>query len=297
MSLVPHSPTPRSGRWLLVAAAVLWSLSGVFVKCPPLASLPLSDRGPLIACIRALAAGLFVLPFVTWRRVRWTRGMWPMVVSFALMNTLFVIAMTRTSAAAAIFLQYTSTLWAFVFAVIFLREPVRRENLVTLGFCLAGIVWIVVDSWHGEQFLGNLIALGSGMAYGGVVTTLRHQRNEDSAWLIAVNHLVSGVIVLPWVAWNGLVPTPEQAGLIVALGVLQMGLPYMLFARGVRTIAAQEAGLITLLETILNPVWVWLLWSETVPTATLFGGSLILAGLVLRYVAFRPTPDQNGSQP
>lgn len=295
MSVEKQSRSPLSGRTLLVAAALLWSLSGVFVKCPPLESLPLADRGPLIACFRALAAGVFVLPFVTWRRVRFTRGMIPMLISFAAMNTLFVTAMTRTSAAAAIFLQYTSTLWAFLFGVIFLREKIRRENLVTLAFCLAGIGWIVVDSWHGEQFLGNLIALGSGTAYGGVVTTLRHLRDEDSAWLVALNHLVSGAIVIPWVASRGIAPTAEQLGLIVALGVLQMGLPYILFARGVRLVAAQEASLITLLEAIANPVWVWLLWDETVPRATLIGGSLILAGLVLRYVAFRPAADQNGS--
>jgi drug/metabolite transporter (DMT)-like permease len=295
MSVEKQSSSPLSGRALLVAAALLWSLSGVFVKCPPLASLPLADRGPLIACFRALAAGVCLLPFVTWRRVRLTHGMWPMVICFAAMNLLFVTAMTRTSAAAAIFLQYTSTLWAFVFGVIFLREPIRRENLVTLAFCLAGIGWIVVDSWHGERFVGNLMAIGSGMAYGGVVITLRHLREEDSVWLVVLNHLVSGAIVVPWVVWHGLVPTAEQAGLIVALGVLQMGLPYILFARGVRSISAQEASLTTLLEAILNPVWVWLLWGENVPTATLIGGSLILVGLVLRYVAFRPAADQNGS--
>jgi drug/metabolite transporter (DMT)-like permease len=295
MSVETQCPSPHSGRSLLVAAALLWSLSGVFVKCPPLENLPLADRGPLIACFRALSAGVCLLPFVTWRRVRLTCGMIPMVACFALMNVLFVTAMTRTSAAAAIFLQYTSTLWAFVFGVIFLREPVRRENLVTLAFCLAGIVSIVGASWSGADFLGNMLAVGSGMAYGGVVTCLRHLRDEDSVWMVVLNHLVSFVFVLPWVVWQALVPTPEQAGLIVAMGVLQMGLPYILFARGVRSIAAQEASLITLFEAIANPIWVWLLWGETVPRATMTGGGLILAGLVLRYVAFRPAADQNGS--
>ena len=283
--LVPHSAS--RGRMLLVTAAVLWSTSGLFVKSPPLQAVPENERALLIACFRALIAGTCLVPFVNWRSARWTWIMLPMVTAFAAMNFLFIAALTHGTAAAAIFLQYTGTGWAFLFGAVFLKESISRANLIALAFGFAGIVCIVGGQWHGDQFVGTLLALGSGLAYGGVIVALRALHREDSAWLVVINHLVSGIILIPWVWSQGLFPAGEQWLVIGALGAFQMGLPYVLFARGLRHVAAQEAGLITLLEAILNPFWVWLFWREQVPLSTWLGGCLILAGLLGRFALFR----------
>jgi drug/metabolite transporter (DMT)-like permease len=275
------------GRLLLIAAAVLWSTSGLFVKSPPLQAVAEGDRGLMIACYRALFAALSLAPFVNWKRVRWQRGMLPMAASFAVMNFLFIAAMTQTTAAAAIFLQYTGTGWAFLFGALFLGERIIRANLSALVFSLAGIVCIVASHWQGEQFAGILLALGSGLAYGGVIVSLRALHQEDSAWLVVLNHVVSAAVLIPWIAERGLAPSGNQWLVIAALGAIQMGLPYLLFARGLAHVPAQEAGLITLLEAVLNPFWVWLFWGERVDVSTWIGGSLILGGLLLRYAIFR----------
>jgi drug/metabolite transporter (DMT)-like permease len=282
---VPHNST--RGRLLLVAAALLWSTSGLFVKSPPLQALAENDRALLIACFRALIAGVCLLPFVDWKRARWHLKMLPMVISFAVMNFLFIAALTQGTAAAAIFLQYTGTGWAFLFGALFLNEPVTRANLGALAFGIVGIVCIVGGQWHGSQFAGTLLALGSGVAYGGVIASLRALNREDSAWLVVLNHLVSGAVLIPWIASRGLLPTGPQWLVIGALGAFQMGLPYVLFARALASVPAQEAGLITLLEAILNPFWVWLFWGEDVALSTWLGGGLILMGLFGRYVVFR----------
>jgi len=274
-----------------MAAAVLWSTSGLFVKSPPLRILSLEDRGPLVACYRALIAGACLIPFVEWRRVRFRWGLVPMVVCFATMNATFITAMTITSTAAAIFLQYTAAGWAFVFGAIFLKEPITRENLVALAFATTGILWIVAGSWKGSELLGVMLALVSGMAYAGVVVSLRALRDEDSAWLVVLNHLVAGLLLVPWVASRGLFPSAPQWGVIAALGVFQMGLPYLLFSRGMAHVPSQEASLITLFEAVLSPFWVWLVWGEQVPTATIIGGAFILAGLLVRFARPRPQPE------
>jgi drug/metabolite transporter (DMT)-like permease len=275
-------------RLLLLAAAVLWSTSGLLMKSPPLEAIAVGERGPLVACFRALLAGLCLAPFVNWKRARFHRRMVPMTLAFAAMNFLFITAMTRTTAAAAIFLQYTGIGWAFLFGILFLKEKVTRENLLALGFGLAGIAWIVGGEWHGSQFLGTLLALGSGLAYGAVIASLRALREENSAWLVVLNHLVSAAVLLPWVITQGLIPSGTQWAVIAVLGAFQMGLPYVLFARGLAGVPAQEAGLITLLEAILNPFWVWLFWGEEVATSTWIGGGMILTGLLVRYLVFRP---------
>jgi drug/metabolite transporter (DMT)-like permease len=287
MSSLPVPRNSTRGRLLLVAAAVLWSTSGLFVKSPPLQALEEHDRALVIACFRALIAGTCLVPFVDWKRARWTLKMLPMVVSFAAMNFLFIAALTRGTAAAAIFLQYTGTGWAFLFGAMFLKEPVTRANLAALVFGFAGIACIVGGQWHGEQFVGTLLALGSGLAYGGVIAALRALNREDSAWLVVLNQLVSAAVLVPWIASRGLLPTGPQWLVIGALGAFQMALPYVLFARGLATVPAQEAGLITLLEAILNPFWVWLFWGEQVVPSTWAGGGLILSGLLWRFVVAR----------
>lgn len=271
------------GRLYLLAAAVFWSLSGVLVKSPPLQKVP----SLVLACERAWWAAICLTPLVSWKQIRWRPGLLPMVGSFATMNFLFISSLTRTTAAAAIFLQYTAAGWAFLFGVLFLKERADRANLVALLFSLCGIIWIVYSDWNGESFTGNVLALASGLSYAGVIVCLRFLRDESSPWLIWLNHVVSGAVLLPF----AIKALPELNGtqhlLLAVLGGLQMALPYVLFARGLRTITAQEASLITLLEPLLNPLWVWLFWGEHVPAATWTGGALILCGLAIKPIIER----------
>jgi len=276
--------TALQGRLLLVAASLLWSTSGLIVKSPPLERLlPLAERGPTIACYRAMAAAICLLPFVSYSKIRWRWGLLPLVGCFAAMNWLFISAMTYTTAAAAIFLQHTGTFWAFILGIVVLKEPLRRQNLWALGFALAGIAWIVAADWNGSQFRGTVMALASGLAFGGVVVSLRYLRDEHGPWLIALCHAVSCAALLPWVLSGTAKVDITQGSLIALLGVGQMAIPYVLFSRGLKNIPAQEAALIPLLEPICNPLWVWLCWDEAVPMATIVGGALIMTGLVSRY--------------
>ncbi len=291
----------RRGRLMVVTAALLWSTSGAFVKSPPLAAIPQEGRGLLLACFRALSAAVVLALFVRPKNVRWRPMLVPLVISFASMNLLFVTAMTRTTAAAAVFLQYTSTVWAFLFSALVMGERLGRLNLFALGCAVVGIWWIVAGDWTTANAGGNWLALASGIAYAGVVVSLKWLRDEDSAWLVALSHAAAGLILLPAVlvavpALNGL-----QSTLVVLLGIVQMGLPYVIFARAMRFVSTQEAALLTLLEPIANPIWVFLLWGEAVATTTWIGGGLIVGGLAVRYLfAFRApvverSPDRSTS--
>lgn len=273
---------------LVLGAVVLWSGGGLGMKSPAIVAIPLEERGPILACFRVLFAAFCLLPFVRWQRMRWCWGLAPLLLSFAAMNVTYVSAVTRTTAAAAIFLQCTSTFWVFAFSTLILRERVDRAGLAGLVLALLGIAVIVAESWQGEFFLGNVLGLASGAAYAGVVLSLRGLRTEDAAGLVFLAHACSGVIFLPGAAGMASALTAVQWGWIAALGSLQMALPYFLFARGVRKVTAQDAVLIGLLEPLLNPLWVWLFWGEVVDRATIFGGCLILAGLLVRVLLRSP---------
>lgn len=275
------------GRVLLLLAALLWSTGGLFMKAPPLQAIPLDYRGPLLACYRVLFAAVCVLPLIRWNRLCWT---WPLLataVAYALMNVLYVSAVTRTTAAAAIFLQYTSTGWSYLLAWLLLRERPSLGSLVAIVFAGVGIGWIVTSEWDGANWLGNLLALASGLAYAGVVIGMRALRHEQAPWVVLCMNIVSGLVLLPWVANFPVSLGATQWGLIAGLGVLQMGIPYLLLGWGMKTVSASDGILITILEALLNPIWVFLLIGEATPPTTIIGGALILTGLVLRYTLFR----------
>uniref|UniRef100_A0A7C2K151 EamA domain-containing protein n=1 Tax=Schlesneria paludicola TaxID=360056 RepID=A0A7C2K151_9PLAN len=284
----------RRGVWCVLAASVLWACTGVIVKSPWMTTLPLESRGVVLSCYRALFAAAALLPLVAWGRVRWRWGLVPLAVSFALMNVLYLTAVTRTTAAAAIFLQYTSIGWSALGGVWLFGEHFRRDQLVaTLGAGL-GIGVIAAGSWAGEYFAGNILAVASGAAYSGVVLSLRFLRDEDGSWLVLLAHLAAGMVLWPWLPVTATTLTSSQWGSVALMGAGLMALPYWLFARGLRTVTVQEAALLPLIEPVLNPCLVWLAWREPVDRSTCLGGGLILGGLLLKSLMARRLPPAAG---
>ncbi len=270
-----------SGRGAILLAALLWSTSGLFAKAPVFEYWPPGERGALMAFWRALFAGLLLLPAV--RGARFTPRLVPMVACFGGMNVTYLTAMTLTSAANAIWLQSTAPLWVFLLAVLVVREPFDTRDLVPLAFGLCGVATIVVCESSGTSKVGVAYGLAAGVFYAGVVLSLRALRTENGAWLVAVNHLGAAAILFPYVCWLGEWPRVAQLVTLAAFGGLQMGLPYWLFSRGLRTVPSTQATLIALIEPVVMPLWVFLVWGERAAWWTIAGAALILVGLVVRY--------------
>ena len=195
------------------------------------------------------------------------------------MTACFVIATTMTAAANAIVLQYTSPLWVFLLAPLLLGERPSRAEGAVLILALAGVA--VIFMGHGASNLAGLIvALGSGLGYGTLTVMLRGLRPVNPTAVAWMNSLGSGLLLLPAVAiWGQFTLTPYQWLIIVLLSVVQFCLPYVLFSWALQRVEAHRAALIVLLETVLNPLWTFLLVGEKVPGATLIGGPLILLGV------------------
>jgi drug/metabolite transporter (DMT)-like permease len=281
MQAGPAAPTAR--RWLatlgLLACAALWSLNGPLIKLLDRAQVP-----PVtIACYRSLLGGLVFLPLAlrglgTFRRVS---PVWPIasLATFTLMTASFVIATTKTAAANAIILQYTSSIWVFLLAPLLLGErPGRAEGLVLL-VAMAGVGVIFAGNPDTDP-AGLIVALISGLGYGSLTVVLRALRPVSPTAVAALNALGSGVVLLIPVAVRGAFwLTAYQWSLMLVLALVQFTLPYVLFSWALQHIEAHRAALILLLEAILNPLWTFLLVGEAPPIATFLGGPLILAGV------------------
>jgi drug/metabolite transporter, DME family len=262
------SETARRARLSILAAAVLWSLAGIFIKALPLNPLA-------IVFYRSLFAALFFAPFVQ-------RGTWkfsaPLLISalsYTAAVSAFVAANKLTSAANAIVLQYTAPIFVFIFARFLFREKISRPNLAALAACTLGVVILYAGSGGDvRDGQGVGVALFSGFFFAVYMTTLRFLKGTDARWLTFANNAACSLLLLPWLG-GALALTAYDAALLAVMGVVQLGIPYFLFSKGVEKISLQEASLIVLVEPVLNPIWVAAAYGEVPATATLAGGALI----------------------
>lgn len=292
------SQTKVFGRLCLLGAALLWSLSGAFVK-----SLDMDPHS--VATYRSLSAGAFLGVIAVARGVRpsWNPIMAVMVAAFTVMNYVFIKSMTETTAANAIFLQYTAPAWMTLGSLLLLGETSDRRQWLVLSGSLLGIGVLIVGNLHAgaSQLVGIGLGLFSGLTYAAVAISLRYLRHHDPLWLTIINHIGAGLILLTMGLMleatsgpRGLLDFPREPraafGLIL-FGIVQMGLPYLLFGIGLRTISAQEAGILTLMEPVLNPVWTYLASGEIPSTGTIAGGAILVSMLLLRYFPKRRRPE------
>ena len=283
----PSDEQPRkTGRLLILAAAVLWSSSGLFAKLTIFDDWPPVERGLLFGFWRAFFAGLVLVPLV--RQPVWRPAIAGMVASFAGMNATYMAALALTTAGNAIWLQNLAPLWVFLIGWLVLRQPFERQNLVGLVLGVAGVAVIVgFEFGRGDQIPGVVCGLISGLGYATVVVFLRQLRDVNTNWLVVLNHFGAATVLLPIVVWLRLWPSPTQLAVLAAFGSLQLGVPYLLFAKGVRSVSSQEAAMIVLIEPMLTPIWAYAAAGEVPAAWTIAGGALILLGLVLRYTLHR----------
>jgi drug/metabolite transporter (DMT)-like permease len=304
--MTARPPTVKAARLALVAAAVLWSTSSGFVRLlrdPSALGLNDPPLTPLqVAVFRGLFAGLAFVPLLRRADVRVRPRMLLMVGCFGLMSGLYLSALSLGPAANAILLQNTAPFWVYLIGVYLLGEPADRWNWRAILLAMAGAAVMVTGNWprglppdeSAAQSRVLLMACGSGVAYAGVILFLRSLRAESSVWLTVWNLIGSACLLLGFITLTRgqaatmemlSAPTARQLAFLAVFGVVQMALPYLLFAYGLRTVGPQEAGLITLLEPVLNPVWAYLLSPDTdTPTMwTAAGGAVLLAALGWRY--------------
>ena len=299
--MTPVQLDPTSARLYILFSAILWSLSGAFAKV-------LNLNGVTMAFYRALFAGIALSPVLKLQNLTFRPAMIGMIACFAPMNLCYVTAVTKTTAANAIFLQYTAPAWMFLASVLWLGEPLERHSLVSMFVGMVGILVIVLGNWQSDAF-GIILALVAGASYGGVAVFLRLLRNESSIWLTVLHQLCSALVLVPVLLFrphlasvrpnsNGsplislvgadpsgsAVPYIMLTGLI-AFGIFQMAVPYVLFSRGLSAVTPQEAGIIALVEPVLNPVLTFLVVGERPTLVTVGGGMIILAGIMWRYAA------------
>lgn len=270
-------PGPVRARLLILLAALLWSTAGAVIKLNPgLGAMQLAGG-------RSLVAGLVLLLLFRDARVRPTRGVLAVALAYAATVVLFVVANKWTTSANAIFLQDTAPLYVLLLSPWLLGERPTRGELLSAPVFLLGLSLFFLDALTPGQRAGNLVALASGVSFALSILGLR-KLGGAGVGAIVWGNLLAAFLTAPW-ALQGPAPGLPGWGVLLFLGIFQLGLAYAAFSRGVTHVPAVEASLLILLEPVLNPVWTFLLTGERPGPWALVGGAVILAATAWRTVA------------
>ena len=260
----------------VVAAALLWSTGGLFIKWTSLSGLELSF-------CRSFFAAITVALVTRHEGFRFNTITALASVLYAALLILFVLATKATTAANAIFLQYTAPVYLLVLEPLIYKDKFRLRDLVTVLVCVAGMVLFFVGKLRTQDVAGNLFALASGLCFALYFLCLRHPkaREVNRAASVIYGNILAVLVTAPW----GLAAIPHlklhDAGSVAYLGVVQLGIAYALFtvamARGVRSL---DAGIVCYVEPLLNPLWVFLVLGERPSQWALLGGAMIIAAVI-----------------
>lgn len=266
---------------LVFAAAVLWSTGGFVIKATHLSAFELSFGRSLLGAItiaiftRSEGFGINRISAVT-------------SVLYAALLILFVLATKLTTAANAIFLQYTAPVYVLLLEPLVYKEKFRGRDFVTVAACLVGMSLFFVGKLRPQDVSGNVLALASGVCFALFFLLLRHSkaRNVNRASSAIYGNLISVVVCAPaffGAARRGI--SAHDVVCIAYLGIVQIGVAYVLFTlamgRGVRSL---DAGIIGYVEPVLNPVWVFLFIGERPSGWAIAGGAIIIASVVIHTV-------------
>ena len=259
---------------MLVITGIMWSTGGLLIKIIPWPPMAISG-------IRGGIAALTIFLLTRNLRFTWSRTQVAAAVCYVLVVTLFVIANKLTTAGNSILLQYTAPVYVAIFGYTFLGERSTRVDWVTILVLLTGLTVFFFDELTISGVLGNVCAILSGMSFAALTILLRKQKDESPSDSILLGNLLTLLIGLPVILTSvSLDPVPWL--LIVVLGVFQLGIPYVLYTTAIKYVTALDAIIYPIIEPILNPILVFLVLGEVLGSWAIFGGILVLSGVITR---------------
>jgi drug/metabolite transporter (DMT)-like permease len=283
------TPATRRGALLVACAAVCWSSGGLIVR--------LVTTSPWTTSLwRSLFASLFltvVLWVVRGRSIiaQWREGGRPVVIvalCMAMASTCFIFSLAHTSVANTLILMSTGPYVAGLLGWIWLGERVAPRTWVAMGVALAGTVVMVSSSYARGRAFGDLLAIVMAGSFAVATVLVRRHPEIRMAPAAALATAFTALIALPLAEPFSI--SSRDFALLAFFGVGQFGAGFLLFMAGARLIPAAESSLIGMLETVLGPLWVWLVLSERPSASSLTGGALILAALIANTLVDLLTP-------
>lgn len=274
--LEPMKNQHTLGILAVLLGATVWSTGGLCIKLLPYDPYT-------ILFYRSIFAALTFLAFFRQRALAFTPLVGTVGLLYAGLAICFVVATKTTTAANAVLLQYTAPIYVFLLEPFLFKFKLTKLNIITVIVCFVGMLLFFAEDLGGGSLKGNLIALFSGLLLAIMMIAQRFNRAEHYDAGLFWGNIFIALICLPWFLKSA-TPTFEHWTLFFILGVIQIGIGYMLFNYGLKRTLAIESVLLAMMEPILNPVWVFIGYGEKPGIWTIFGGLLILGMLAVQVV-------------
>lgn len=252
---------------------MLWSSGGLFIKV-------VSWHPLAIAGVRSFFSAIVIGLIFGRRIINFSGAQLVGALGYAGMVTLLVVSTKLTTAANAIFLQYTAPVYVALLSYVLLKEKISRGDWWMMGLVFCGMTLFFLDDLSWGSLAGNLCGIGSGVSFAAFAMALRMQKGAAPAGSVLLGNLITFVIGLPFYE----APWPDATGwtALVLLGVFQLGISYFFYTEAVAYVTALEAVLIPVIEPVLNPIWVFLVLGERPGMMSMIGGAIVLAVITIR---------------
>ncbi|MFZ1816284.1 MAG: DMT family transporter [Rhizobiaceae bacterium] len=273
----------RLGFLLVFLSALIWSFGGAIARF-----IEIDDSWTTVFW-RSVWAAAFLLAFMLWRdgargTIALFRGMGlpglVVALCFATASTCFVVALGYTTVANIVLMQAGVPLIAALIGWIAFRERVSGITWAAIAAVIAGVAIMVSDSFGGRVSpIGDGLALLIAFAFSTATVVTRRFAHVRMTPATCTGTLIAAAFAATQA--SGFAVGSVDMAWLFAFGALNLGLGLALFATGARLIPAAFAALLGTFETILGPIWVWLIHDEVPSARTVVGGGVVFAALLV----------------
>ncbi len=272
-----NTASKRIGIIQMVFCAMLWSIAGLLIN-------HIEMNAFVIAGGRSLFAALTVICFMLVTKQRFVLSRDTVISGVLLCGVFlcFVGANKLTTAANAIVLQYTAPIFVLIFSAVFLHAKLRIFDVVAVLLTLVGVVLFFLADIDAGSMLGNILAMVAGAFFGGMFVAVGNTKGEEKMSGILLAHVFCAAIGLPVMAFTENTFDAKGIALVIVLGVVQLGIPYVLYGLASNRCSTISCVVISALEPIFNPVWVAIIDHE-IPSPLAIASGVFLIAVITAY--------------
>jgi len=275
-------PNHRKGLIYISFTAFLWSTSGFFIKYLTINAFQISFYRSIVAALT-----IYIICLVRKQQIKFE---FDRVSSFAAIFyagilILFVMATKMTTAANAIFLQFTAPMYLVVLEPLLLKTKFEPKNIITVIICILGMILFFFGKLEIGNIYGNLIAICSGICFAMFSLLLKYKKirnkSENTLNTIIMGNLLVGLVAFFFVFPDFKVDM-NQSLILLYMGAVQIGISYIIFNEGIKYVSATESMIIATLEAMFNPIWVFIGIGEAPTIYSILGGCIIFGAIIWR---------------
>ena len=273
-------PLHKKGLVYISITAFLWSSSGLFIKILHISAFQISFFRSGIAALTVLTITLIKKG----TKIQFDKTTNIASIFYAGILIFFVIATKMTTAANAIFLQFTAPIYLLILEPIFLKIKFEKKNLITILFSICGMVLFFFGKLELGNIYGNLFAIVSGICFACFSLLLRKKRTQETEG--GLNSIIFGNALVAIICFFFIFPdfslSLSEFLILLYMGMIQIGISYVIFNEGIKYVSATESMIIATMEAIFNPIWVFLGIGETPSVYAIIGGVIIMTAILWR---------------